>query len=844
MRAFLSHSSVDKPFVALVAKELGRQLCVFDQYEFATGEDFRQAIRKGLDSSDVFVLFASKTSKERKWVEFELDEAELRKIRGAIKKLIVFMIDDDTSISDIPEWLQRGKVKKQKSPKLCARKIDYHLHELVRDRQQPVFVGRTTEITEAEKALIPIDGSKAPRFFLLFGLPGIGRRTLARRIANDVLRLPKSIVIPIETGDGLTELAIKVSEEVAPFGSQQEFKDKIERLEKEGRTLLMAQLVDDLRAFVDNGDMPILHDQGGLLNDDGNILEEFTALLGEIEAVGDVYLAIVTTRRPAVANERPAAIMLPTLRVTELKMEEIKRLLSSIANYRQITVDTAQISGLADYVRGYPPAAFYALELVRRYGIESALSNQRPLVDFRTSFFLSAMAQREFNSSERKRVLSILAFYGSLPQGVIGRALNLSPERMAECLEYLFDCAFVIPRENGYCSLAEPLVDAVLRTFGGISSIDHGKLAVALENYLAELDDDEKRLALSRALFRALTLSGRGQSSRSTALTSDFVRLTEDFYHDQDYENAIKFGRLAVERRPENIELRSYYIRALVKNEDYVAAEAQIQEIRRLGAVRDSYYLTGFLERRRERITAAIEAYEEAVRRGRGGVSIHRELADCYFHIGKLPEARKNIDKAQARDPDNRYIVDLQIQIATSQRDEETARSRLKILEAVDDTPYFLHRLSTVEYAFGETEAAYLAAFGAFGRAARPTLAMMSQLIKCEIETQRNNEASEHLNLLERRFARVKHDIKIGLRCKWEISNSKFENALALWNQLHDKSKPVHKALLRDALTGLIANIRPNDPRRASFQSQIRELDATLSIAKPGELDFPIDDDR
>jgi hypothetical protein len=37
MKAFLSHSSKDKQFVTAVAKELGRQFCVFDEQVFETG---------------------------------------------------------------------------------------------------------------------------------------------------------------------------------------------------------------------------------------------------------------------------------------------------------------------------------------------------------------------------------------------------------------------------------------------------------------------------------------------------------------------------------------------------------------------------------------------------------------------------------------------------------------------------------------------------------------------------------------------------------------------------------------------------------------------------------------
>jgi hypothetical protein len=56
-----------------------------------------------------------------------------------------------------------------------------------------------------------------------------------------------------------------------------------------------------------------------------------------------------------------------------------------------------------------------------------------------------------------------------------------------------------------------------------------------------------------------LTLSGRGESENAVGLVTDLVRLTEDFYHDQDYENAVKYGRMAVDRRPANVDLRLFY---------------------------------------------------------------------------------------------------------------------------------------------------------------------------------------------------------------------------------------------------------------------------------------------
>jgi hypothetical protein len=148
-----------------------------------------------------------------------------------------------------------------------------------------------------------------------------------------------------------------------------------------------------------------------------------------------------------------------------------------------------------------------------------------------------------------------------------------------------------------------------------------------------------------------------------------------------------------------------------------------------------------------------------------------------------------------------------------------------------------------VEYAFGDTEAAYNAANDAFNATSRPTIAIMSQLVKCEIETGRLEGAGEHLNIIDRRFQRVNHDIKIGLRCKWEIARGEYENALALWSQLHDRSKAVHKILRRDAIQGLISRMDARDPRYLLLQSELTDLSNFLNSVPRKELDIAVEED-
>ena len=843
MRAFLSHSSLEKAFVGEVAKELGRQYCVYDVFEFQTGDDFRSAIRKGLDKSNIFVLFASEASLKRDWVKFEIDEAELRKIRGDIKKFLVYVTDEKETNRRIPEWLQRGKVRFFASPKAVARDIDHHLQELIRENQHPTFVGRREEIKNTEEALIPTDGTKGPRAFLFFGLPGIGRRTLGRRAGTDILSLPKSVAISIESGDKLSDVAIKLEEEIAPNDNNVDFLKRVSDIEKLNEKESIDIALNDLSALVEEGTLPILFDQGGLLDNDGNILQDFLPLLVEVLARKDIYLAIVTKRRPNIDGDIRTS-KLPCIRITELKADDVRRLLATLAGKREIPLNAAQISDLAGLVRGYPPAAFFAIDLVSRYGIESVLANTRPLAQFRFSYFISELSKTEIMTNERKNIIRLLAHYGALPLAVLGPALDLTSERLSESLTYLYDCAFVTPNGDGRFELADPLIDAVHRVVGGIGDIDHKKLNAALELYLRQLDSDEKRLDLSRALFRSATLSGSKESDLAVRLSADLIKVTKDFYHEGDYGNAVKFGAFSVEKAPKNIDVRSYYVRALVKEEMFHEAEREIKEIRDLGSLRDAYFLSGFMEHRRDRLRPAISDFEESIKRGRRGVAVHRELADCYFRVGNIEAARKHIDVAQTNDSENRFIVDLQIQIAIQQKDETTARSRLAMLKVVDNDPFYFHRLSTVEYAFGKIPAAYAAAKRAFESARWPTFAMLSQLIKCDLETNRRDDAATHLSLIDSRFPRVKEDIRLGLRCKWEISNSLFENALAIWEKLKDKTRPVHKVLRRDALLGLLRTTSQSGDKKRDIETEIESLNRELEKFDPRQLDIEIDDDR
>ena len=94
IKAFLSHSSRDKDIVRKIKNKLTRVWTYFDEDCFEAGEDFRDAIVSRIETSNVFVLFASKNSLSSDWVKYELDEIYWQRIKDNNIDVIVLTLDD------------------------------------------------------------------------------------------------------------------------------------------------------------------------------------------------------------------------------------------------------------------------------------------------------------------------------------------------------------------------------------------------------------------------------------------------------------------------------------------------------------------------------------------------------------------------------------------------------------------------------------------------------------------------------------------------------------------------------------------------------------------------------
>lgn len=815
-RAFLSHSSTEKEFVCAVASELGRQFCLFDEQVFEDGEQFKVAIETMLDESAVFVLFLSEVTLERVWVQFEITEAWYRKLEGKISKALVFLLSPSIQFGALPKWLSRAKISNVVSAKATAREIRHHLDELLRSHQQAYFEGRSADIANLQKILTPL-GQRPPRIVGVHGLPSVGRRTFVKKSAQLCLSYPKIIEVPVSDGDTLTDVSIKLANLLEPFSTKEGFESIVASIRRQSEEEILERDIANLRAATGHKELPVLVDAGGMFSPDGSFSDPIQNLIWKAENEGDLYLFFVSTRKP------PTTI--PSMNLRPLAEEDTQRLIAKIADAENVLLTAGQIREIAEYVNGYPPCAYYAVEQAKTYGVQSVIMDKNRLVQFRTSAFVKFLKEKQL-TKEQRSILLLLARYSPVPAQVLAKSLALDEKSLIENLVALVDHSLVVPDSNGLYEIAGPVLEAVLNQFRDDSEIDHERVFSALKDLLAVDEEELPRLQLYRQLFRAALRTGAHKDD-VFHLTSDLISFAEDFYHRREYKQCIDAARLAVAESSTSVSGRDFLIRALVQEGLWAEAEAELKIFQSYAPIRDYHFLNGFYHRKFGDLPCALSDFQLAEKHGRRGTSLYREIASCYFLLGNLPKAKQYVEEG-LQIKENRFLVDLKIQIAIAERQEKDARDALVQLEAIDSEAFVWHRLSTVELRFGSGQEALHAAERAVKTVeGRTPFGMLAQLTTCQIREGLYAEADTTLQRLNRLYGNQKGDIKLGLECRLEIERGRYPKALSVFARIQDASAPVYTSMKRDALVGILTSVL-RDAERKAYGEELERLNKQL----------------
>ena len=289
--------------------------------------------------------------------------------------------------------------------------------------------------------------------------------------------------------------------------------------------------------------------------------------------------------------------------------------------------------------------------------------------------------------------------------------------------------------------------------------------------------------------------------------------------------------------RPKSVTAHSFLIRALIQEAMWADADQALSVFALVAPQRDTLFLRGFLKRKQGDIAGAIELFHRSEKAGRKGAALMRELAWCYSIRGKLDEAAKYLEEAIKREADNPFIVDLGVQIATRQHNEQLARRRLEQLKEVESPAFYQHRLSHVEATFGNFERARAASQQAIKLETKPTFEMIAQYAVCELKLGHIKAAEKLTEQLEKDHGRKKPDFLLGLRAMVELQAKHYANALTLLERHSHKTERFYMQLQKTALEGELATSALTDETRKRYEDEIAGLEKRLAGAPQITID-------
>ncbi len=844
---FLSYSSADEGFVTRVASRLGRGKVLFDKFSFQPGEDFRESIRQGLDDSSQLVLFASRDSLLSSWVKFELDEAEMRRVAGKMRRITAMIIDKRSTVADLPQWMNRALIRHVENPETAARIISRWQLEELHSTQRKIFLGREKDLTSLEGILVPLGRRDTPKVLLVHGLQGVGRFTLGTHAAKNILSLDVGPEIELQDGDTIDALFLRLLDQIAPVYLKAEFEKTIAWFggaSPEDRYKEIARLIDVAGNI---NEAVFIREQGIFFDDNGELTEDAKGIFRALTPFSKAFVVLVQRRRPridVIQSIKNAAVH----RVDPLSKEATTRLLTLELQQVGLDLTKEQIDKLAQHVNGYPPAVKFAVTLVLEYGVDAILSDTRTLNNLLEGTFTPILRRLNLGQKESE-VLKLLNRSTGLPLPAISNILNRPEVDIAGTVMHLVDLNLLVLSADNY-TLSAPLRIAVDRVFGALTNEEYERVAKSLSALYWNDDELLPPLAIVDATIEALARTDSPDLKKfsTVLLPSQLLKAGWKTYYDawrSDKERAwatsVKLADAVLKstRNPDLIQdALSLKCHAHIRRNEWRLAEGVINQLRAKG-LRDQFYLHGFLEWKRGNFKEAIAAFDAAMRAGINNRSVLRNLAHSHFMEGHLEEASELITKVNQRFPGDKFAIDLAAQIAINQHDYQTAEMLIQALSDVDREDRVSHRKAALLASQGHWTLAKEKALIACN-VANPSFEAQSLLASILIELA-DTEAQRKIEELRPGLNSRHGDVKNSLAAKLHIRRRKWAEAEVSWKLIREKTTASAQNLRLDILKQKIADPSISLLERREAQQEIASLSQPIP-AEVGEVGEPEDD--
>ncbi|BBB27002.1 toll/interleukin-1 receptor domain-containing protein [Amphritea japonica] len=371
IKAFLSHSSKDKDgYVRNVAKWLGKDNIIYDEFTFEEGEKPLDEILKGLDNSSIFVIFLSESALSSSWVQREVVEAKIRLDDESLNKIFPIIIDDRLTYEDvrIPDWLRDNyNLKPIKRAQVASKRIHNKLRELSWSKhpqlkkRNTIFVGRNDHQEKFEERIHDFDKEK-PTTIIVSGFSGVGRRTFLHRALyktniTECSNKPSSILL--DRNVSIEDFILKIND----LGLVDLDKNIFSLADKtmEEKIQIIHKVMD---SAYNSKELIYLVDDGCIVNYERCVSDWFVEVVDSYKKNGFPIFCI-SSRYNVNFKNRPRNESFYFVELNELNSNERKRLFKQLLELYEVSLDKVSFEDISALLSGFPDQAMFAVDVLK-----------------------------------------------------------------------------------------------------------------------------------------------------------------------------------------------------------------------------------------------------------------------------------------------------------------------------------------------------------------------------------------------------------------------------------------------------------------------------------------------
>lgn len=604
-KIFISHGTTDSQLALTLAegieKAFGQKSVWVDFYDLNGGDDLAGVIREAIQEANWFILLASSTSMNSRWVQYEARLATFLSIEQQNYRILTIKLDDCDFPRDLDlELRRRFYIDARNLPP--ADLVTKTTEALRKGSQLPaqqaeVFVNRGSEMNAIELAV------ERDKIVHLVGIRGIGKSALVKTL---VRRLGRTLIqIDLRSGHDLGLLSRQILEAA---GSPQPPKEC-------DHSELANLAISQAKNAVANQATIFLNHAENVMDDEGNFrpfLQSFLSMCAKANFAFPVLVA---------AHHRTELKPSDSLYSTPVKIDRLADdfMVLAIQKWHQYMrpdnepPSHASLQDIVGQLSGYPLAA----KLIAGYLIyESPHSLKRPSFISRfklqvAEYIVGSLVEKL--SQAERAILQALAVIGAEVdsstlwqvqqirdacasadnlQDSLGRLAGMMlVEQTADALRlHPFIASYFVDQahqKKQYMALAKSLSSVTWaeskRLLQAIEAIPSTSRNPANREYVTL---GSRLLRIAVPAHRLLLLTGeRARASKIPFQLTGHVRemVFEMYQGTRDYHACLDFADQWLELEPSDHEVRLYKARALRKLKSYGTADKELSKLERAG---------------------------------------------------------------------------------------------------------------------------------------------------------------------------------------------------------------------------------------------------------------------